>query len=353
MKKHNNIITYLTIIGLIILSIIFFILGLIKKTSSNFVYTYKIEKNSNYTALLKPNIFYDTKYLSSNKYYASKSIENFIINFDYDYKSNLKTNFNCNYNITAEIVGRVNGSEYQGEEIWNKKFLLMQKNITNENKSNFNINEIISINYDTYNNIVNAFEEEYEIDIEANLSVKLNLDYEIINSKIINYFSNNSSLNCENNKFEDCIEILIPLTNNVTWITENYEKTNTNIKDINHINLYRENIKIIYFSVSLFFAICTIIFLFSNKIKNQNSIDSLYKNKINKILNYYKELIIFTNSIPDINGLKIIEVLSIEDLINVATQRQHNVIYYEVIKNKESNFYIFDNNFVYLFIIKK
>ena len=55
------------------------------------------------------------------------------------------------------------------------------------------------------------------------------------------------------------------------------------------------------------------------------------------------------NQLPPLDNLKYIYVENIEYLIDIANQNSLNIIYYEKIKNKQGNFYIFLNDYIYLY----
>ena len=63
---------------------------LILKENIKPIYKYTAKKASYYETILKPNTFYENKILSQDRYYASKSIKTFAINFRYDFKADKK-----------------------------------------------------------------------------------------------------------------------------------------------------------------------------------------------------------------------------------------------------------------------
>ena len=54
---------------------------------------------------------------------------------------------------------------------------------------------------------------------------------------------------------------------------------------------------------------------------------------------------------PDISNLKIMHLITFDDLIDVAMQNNVNIIYFEKIKNQKSNLYVIVNDYVYIYII--
>ena len=69
---------------------------------------------------------------------------------------------------------------------------------------------------------------------------------------------------------------------------------------------------------------------------------------LSNILKSYNNLIVTVENEPDISNLKVMNVNKFEDLIDIAEQNQTNIIHYEVVKDKESKFYVIVNNYAYI-----
>ena len=137
---------------------------------------------------------------------------------------------------------------------------------------------------------------------------------------------------------EDYIELELPITNTVSEVRENYQNTTQKeIKEEENTNFQ----KIIFYTIGILFIIGAILIIVIKFKKDEN------KHNIKRILNYYKDIIVKVNNIPDLKDMKIMELCNIEDLIDVAEQTQNNII------NKGKNFYVIVNNFVYTFTIEK
>ena len=339
--KNKKITYYITIvIMMIIIGIILILYGLMLENSIVPIYNYKIEKNSDYKVLLKPNNFYLENVLPSGGYYASNSIDLYKIDFNYLFEGEKKAFIKYNYNITAKLIGIIEDNEEE-KEVWNRNFNLfdnIEKDV--EETSQFEIKEKIDIDYKYYNNLVRLYEQEYKITIKSVLKIYLNISYTI---DLKNYNANNENI-------EDSIELEIPLTNSVSEIKENYEKNIENCinSQKNNLRLYKK----IFVIISGIFIICSAILIIVIKFQNRKTPEEKYKNKLNQILKYYKDIIITVTNKPDISNLKIIEVSYIEDLIDIAEQTRNNIIYYPNIVEKESEFYIINDNYVYIYKLK-
>lgn len=315
------------------------------------IYSYTAQKSDNYEIILKPNKFYTTPTLPSGGYYASKSINNISINLKYELEGKEQNNLKYNYNIIANLVGKEKDNLNSDKEIWNRDFVLYENN-NQLNENNILIDEKINIDYEFFNNLVNEYEKTYDIAIDAELKVKLNIFYYIDNSNNKNNLNkkddiNNSNNNIENEKIEDYMELDIPLTDTVTEVKENYENNTTQ-------NIFpkienKQKIKNIFYVLGGF-SIIGAIFTFLIAIRNnQKTPEEIYKRNIKHILKYYGDLIITVTNEPNVENLQKMNVQKLEDLIDVAEQNQRNIIYHELIKNQKSNFYVIIDKFAYVY----
>ena len=335
--KRVNYISIVISIIMAILAITFIALGSRRNNNTNLIYSYSGQKNGNYEVLLKPNTFYETEVLPSGKYYAAKSVDKYIINFVYDFKASRKANIDYNYNISAEIAGTVTSNDNQHKEIWNRTFPISE-NKASIYKDNFNINDQINIDYDYYNNLARSYEENYGITINAVLKVYFNISYNI----------NLEEVNEEDKNVNDYIELDIDLTDEVTKVSENYDKTiNKNI--IEEAKNEKSNIAF-YVLGGICAIICITIIAIITK-RNNKTPEQRYKNNINRIMKYYKELIVTVTNEPNLADLKIMNINSLDDLIDVAEQNNSNIIHYETTKNLRSNLYVIVSGYVYVYIV--
>ena len=167
--KNNKL--YIIIFSCIIIFIIgalFIKLGIDERKNVEPEYSYSGEKSSSYEVLLKPNDFYESQSLPSSLYYASKSIDNFVINFKYDFNGSKETNLSYSYNVTAELIGYANDKSGQSRKVWSKTFDIAEnKDIQQNYIKDFSISQDANINYETYNNLARLYEEKYGITIDA------------------------------------------------------------------------------------------------------------------------------------------------------------------------------------------
>ncbi len=339
LRKINYIIIFISII--IIVGAIFIKLGLDSRQNTTLIYSYTAQKSDNYEVLLKPNTFYTSETLPSGGYYAAKSVNAFIIKFKYDFKGNKKTDIEYNYNITAELIGMAKNNDDQYKEIWNRSFTILENKNNKVDTEDFFINEEFNIDYEYYNNLARSYEKTYGITIDSVLKVRLDVSYNI----------NFSNLDVDTETDQDYIELYIPITNTVTECKENYE--DMTYKDITIKNEDININEIIYYIIGgllMTGAIAVIVIRIKNK-KNRKTPEEIYNSNINRILKYYRDLIVTVTNEPDLTNLKIMHIAILDDLIDVAEQNQSNIIHYEVVKNEKSMLYVIADGYVYVYVV--
>ena len=94
-----------------------------------------------------------------------------------------------------------------------------------------------------------------------------------------------------------------------------------------------------------------IIIILKTKRNNKKTLEKRYIYNLKRIFKYYNNLIVNVINEPNLDNLKILKVSKLEDLIDVAEQTQSNIIYYEVIPNEKSNFYVFIDKYVFIYTL--
>lgn len=148
---------------------------------------------------------------------------------------------------------------------------------------------------------------------------------------------------------DDFIELDIPITNTVTEVSENYEKENmVNIKPP------IEKIKVrvyIYYTIASLFMIACLILSINEVSKNKMTPQEKYEREINRILKYYRNIIVTVNNKPNLADLKMLELSILDDLIDVAEQNNCNIIHYEDLENRIDYLYAIVGEYVYYYKI--
>ncbi len=313
------------------------ILAILEKYEIRPVYEYEIKKDSNYEIILDENNLYTDKILTSGLYYASKSIKFINIDLKYDFKANEKRKMQYKYNIYTNLIGYAKDENNVDREIWNRKFDIMPQKGKNEiNEKEYKIEENVIIDYNFYNDLVESYEKKYGIVINAVLKLRFDV-------------SSNIDISEKENNIEEInnyIELNIPITDTVTNVNESYDKVTQKL----FFSRYKDVKKIILYIVGYIFVIFSILnVIFKHHKNKKNKDEQEYMKNLNRILRHNKDLIISVKNEPDLSNLKIFEINILEDLLYVAELNQTNIIHFEKVKNKQDDFYVILNDYVYVY----
>ncbi len=254
-------------------------------------------------------------------------------------KGDRKADIEYQYNVSAELIGTV-VTEKLDEVVWEKNFILMDsKSDKKVATDEFTIMDEVSIDYDTYLDLVRLYEKTYDIAIDAILKVRFNIVYDI----------NLSEVGIGTKRVEDYIELDIPVIDTVTQVKENFESSISEnvVPEIENLPIKRN---ICYVFAGVFFFVGVIV-IFIKLRKNKVPLEKTYERKVNHILNEYRDLIVTVIDRPDFEGLKSMEVAILEDLIDVAEQSKRNIIHYEDLESKENLLCVIVRDYVFLYRI--
>lgn len=338
MKKTKTYIYILFISFITFLAFIFMEQALKGKTVYHL--EYNEEKALDYRVYLKDNTYYDNIYLDKDMQYVTELINYIDGNFRYKFNIKEKNKVTSSYYIKANVKVEDNKSK---KSIFNKDIML--KGITIKSAYNsFEINETVKIDYNLYNDIVNEFIEEYKIDTPYS-------SYLTIGLYILNDYGIEKTENLENTP--KSIEMIMPLGNKTTDITI----IDKNIKEKNVIEKisYDEYSNKIMFIISIIFIIIDIIVLINLfiSIKNNDFNNRQYQKILKKILKKYDKDIVSVNSIPDVRGYDVYDVVSFDELLDVK-KNINKPIMHIVLKNGDVNlFFITKNNNMYEYMMRK
>ena len=294
----------------ILIGISLILIGLNKNMNNS--YSLIAKKESNYQVYLKPNQFYPTNTLTDGTYYyyLSKAIDKYQINFKYQLKTTKKIS-QFKYNITGTLNGIVKDGSME-KEIWKKDFIFQKNTYSSSNQ----IDDDINIDYDYYNNLSYAFQNNYGIKIDSILTITVNVNY-YLDKELV----------------KDYIKLDIPINDTVTEVKEDYDKTTVRKVSNNPYGYY----------------LMGIVFILISLLDNKKTVTKKITIKqFKKTLKNYDDLIVNVDNEPDLTNLKIMNLKNIEDLIDIACQNQTSIIIYEVIKDKQYNLYVILNNYVYI-----
>jgi len=295
-------------------------------TVKDLLYSYNISNNINYKVNLNENSFFDEKYLDMNKIYTASLIKNIETTFYYNYSNSNNLDLTYNYKIEGNIIGNYGEDT---DQLWSKSFtLILPVVVENTNTNLININQPLDIDFNYYKNISDEFISQLHLSIEAVFDIKMTIELKSLDGTL--------------DKTE-VIEMKIPLTESTFKIVTSYSQNdqssvfNTNIEE-----KPIDSSKVLLGSVLL--TICLIVFMLTFRSLFAITKKSQYQIKLNKLLKRYGEIIVEVTNKINIDGLSIVDVKSIEDMIDIEEELHIPILYYEIKENEEGWFVINKEN---------
>lgn len=318
--------------------IVLIILGFNDKETINLNYD---EDNAiHYNVYLKDNDFFDTPYLEENRTYIANLIDYININFHYSAKFNRALTGNVNYKYVAIIrANKKDGNGYY----WEKKYDLTEnKKIDIKNNVNISIDDNVKVNYSTYNEILNKFKKEYGISTDGELKIAMEIDNESSFAKIAEPVKINSEISLSIPLLEQSLEVSI----------------NKDAASENNILTIKEKSDRLAFLIFKITGAILVVVGFVGLIDTMKKLKffkkyNMYEITLDKISKNYDSIIANINNLPDIDGLKRIEVSTFEELIDVYNEVRMPINYYQNEQKNESTFIIINDEIVWIYVLKK
>lgn len=341
-KKKENLL--LKFCCCIFFSCFFVIIGCKLITSSLSVNTneklhFQEKGNVKYSVCLKDNNFFEDECLNSNMSYVASLIKNIPLDFNYQFNGNFDNIVNSvDYKIIAKLIIENNDTK---TKYYEKEYILTPKttDYVKNNKTLYNLNKKVNIDYEYYNSIATNFKSQYGIDSQSYLEVYL------------------SAYNNVDSEYKDIpasahISVQIPLSQKAIEIKFNTQEINKSVdKFITSksivINSY---LKFIVGIISLFLSIIFLYFTFGI-IKKYTKTISKYDKFINKILKEYDRLIVETSTFPNEKDYTVLLINSFNELVDVRDNLHSPIMFYNIKEHKMSKFYILNDNNLYLYIV--
>ena len=301
---------------------------------------YFVEKGDvNYLVCLKDNNFFEDQCLNSNMSYVASLINNISLNFNYQFNGNIDDLINnVDYQVNARLI--IENIDTKAK-YYEKDFELVSKtdDIVSNNGTLYNLNKNINIDYEYFNNIANSFKSQYGVNSQSYLEVYLN----------INKYSSYQDI-----PKSSLISVKIPLSQKAIEIKFNTHNLNNSIdKSISSksliINGYFKFIIGVFLLLFSFVFLVVIVMIINNYRKKV----SKYNKFINKILREYDRLIVETSTIPNYEDYNVLIINSFNELVDVRDNLRSPIMYCDVVSEKESLFYIINDNNLYLYMVNE
>lgn len=324
---------FLFIIGLLLI-----IYGL------NDIKTTKLEYNEDnfvkYNVYLKKNEFFDTPYLGENRTYIASLIDYIDVNFRYKINFNNTINGISKYKYIAQVsANKKDSSGYY----WKKEYdLSEEKKLPIENNSSILINDNIKVKYNLYNDILNKFKKEYGVNTDGQLKIMM----KVTNDLSLEEIKDPINLNAE-------LSLSVPLLEQSLEVSINKDADNEN----DTLEMKEKSKSIIYpilkISGTIIVLSSIIGFILMTKKRIRYKSEHYYNLTLEKILKNYDSIIANTNNIPEMNGLKRIEINSFEELLDVYNEVRMPINYYQNSTKDKSTFIIINDDIVWIYKLVK
>lgn len=346
MKRKRKLKTYIRLITIFIIFIIFLILSLfmicfssnIDKNNYKSILKYDIINNLDYKVYLKNNNYFSNNVLPKDEQYIANIVESIKPSYDYIFNADKKFNYTYSYKIIGTLTANHNIDNDNNKKVWEKEYTF--KDLTTKemkNSSGFVIKENINIDFQKFSEYIQEFKKDYTLSINSNLNVSMTVN--IIGKIKDKEITKNSKISMD-----------IPLSEQSFGITTDYKKIeNDEIKS----NKNMSNIKNIYLILGFTILIISNIILIIDSINiyKYNSTHKKYSKELNKILSAYKDILVSSKELVDLEDYKVIDIVEFQDLLDVEQELRIPIIYKEVVEDKETWFIIINNDQAWRYIL--
>lgn len=289
-----------------------------------------------YKVYLKPNDFYEEKYLGKNMMYVANLIDKISIDFDYKFNIEKKSTLDFNYKIMGDLI-IANAST--NAHYFEKEYTLFEADQnTMKNNTEYTIKKNIEVDYNYYNELANSFKTNYGVNTNSYLKVYLQVNKD---GKKYNVDISNNSEN----------GITIPLSENSIQIKfDSNDLSKTNEITIERAWVFQPHIftfELITFLISIFFLV-QIIKLIVITIRPKSPYDKF----VDDVLITYDRIIGVTKTGLDFDKYNIIEMETFDELLDIRDNLKMPIMYYNITKHQKCYFYLKNEQDVYLFKLK-
>ena len=303
------------------------------------VLTYKETGSIDYDVKLLENNPFENGTLNPTNNYISDLIDDISTDFIYTYALDKESNVNYSYYIKAlmELKSSSNGNIVSSNE-----YNLVDKIEKKVNKTKeINLKQNISLDYDYYNNLAKTIENQYDKNIIGNLRVKMFIDINVTNQELTKPIMHTQE-----------IEITIPLvTSEVTVsMVRNIDNQNT-IKDTKSPRL--KSRVTLYLSIGLLIIDTIFLLLALSFILRTIPKKSKYRVTLERILSRYNERIVNCKDLPHFEEYKVINCTDFNELLDAANILEKPILYQEIVKNQKCVFIILNEHNIYKYVLKE
>ncbi len=334
---------YMLIPTLIMLGLTFLVLKGSMYTKAESYIGYNELGNIDYKVYLKDNNYYQEQYLDKDMQYIASIIKNIVPTFTYEMHSEEKMEYTYNYKVTADLI--ISDPNDNNKVLYKKPSVLLKDTKEKISGSSFRVDKDISINYDEYNNYVNAFKKEYALSVNSKLVLTFTIDVEGKSSLLKEDFNKTSKL-----------VIAIPMSEQTINIgIDTSDINNSGTLERNYMSQIKKPVALVLGIIVGILSLALLYIVIYNFLTNRSKKD-IYKSTVRGILREYDRAIVSSKSGEKIDESKyeIIEVPRIEELLDAHDSTGKPILYSEDTDNDISTFIIISDELLYKFkVVRK
>ncbi len=333
--KVRNVIYIILMVIFTVFAYLLFDRGFNVKTK--IVVNYQEKSDLKYKVYLHDNDIYNRDYIGMNDRYITKLVDNIMVDFNYNIMFDKNISGYYTYKVAGTLVA------YQddiNDSLWEKDYVLLNDitEVLNANDlKSIQIKDGINIDYDKYQDELNKFKQDYDIDVSGCLMVKViikeNLDFYYVDKLV---------------EDEKEIKMIIPLS---------YDTFKINvINDNNNIDKFydfskKESVNYLFLIIGAFSLSLGISFLaltIRNMILSYKK-TSDYQKELRMILKDYSDIIVEVKRFYNKKKYNLIYVDTFKELMDVYNKVGNPISYREVKKDKEAIFIIIDDDNAWIY----
>lgn len=288
------------------------------------------------------DVYYDVKYIednyndTDNGKYVSNMVNYIDMNYIYNNLISEYVSGYYKYNVDGYLIAYEDDIT---DSLWERKYELVKDNvvvISDNDINSIKIEDKFRIDFRKYRNEILDFIDEYDIDINGYLHIRINI------MEFLNFDS-------MNNEYADnkVISVNIPLTDDIFKISVN----NMDNRDSYYEFSTDKSMNIVFLVIGAFcFAmtissIIMVIRQFGIIYDNQNK----YKKELKRILSKYEDCIVCVKRFYVNKKYNMIYVDSYDELMDVYDKKNKMISFKEIKKDKEAIFVIIDEDDAWIY----
>lgn len=334
---------YMLIPTLIMLGLTVLVLKGSMYTKEESIIGYNEVGNIDYKVFLKENNYYKEQYLGKDMQYVASIIKDIVPTFTYEMHSEEKMEYTYNYKVSADLI--ISDPNDNNKVLYKRPSLLVKDTKEKVTGGSFRVDQEVSINYDEYNNYVNAFKKEYALSVNSKLVLTFNIDVTGKSPALKEDFKKSSKL-----------VIAIPMSEQTINIgIDTSDINNSGTLERNYMSQIKKPVALVLGIIVGLLSLALLYIVIYNFLTNRSK-TYVYKATIKSILREYDRAIVSSKTADTIDESKynVIEVPRIEELLDAHDSTGKPILYNEDTENDISTFIIVSDEILYKYrVVKK